>query len=236
VAALTDLSASLALIRECDTVEELGDTFARLILPLEMTASASGMLTGPRGLGAQPVHFRRWDPEWLALYDASGFLGIDPPVRYAIVSGESATWHSVYAGFPESDPGHSVLRAARRFNYCEGFVTPVRTRDGSLGMVSIGGPRSRPFSLAETSWMELVSNAVLRRAEAIAGCASPLVSPSVLSIRERECVALIRFGMTDGDIARILRISQTTVRGHVDSARTKLGMRNRTQLATLITP
>ncbi len=54
-----------------------------------------------------------------------------------------------------------------------------------------------------------------------------LIEP--LSVRELEVLALIAEGLTNGEIARCLYISLSTVKGHTTNIFGKLGVRNRTQ-------
>ncbi len=51
-----------------------------------------------------------------------------------------------------------------------------------------------------------------------------------LSSREREVVALISSGRSNAEIARILRLSETTVKTHVSNVLAKWGLRDRVQL------
>ncbi|HEY4028165.1 MAG TPA: tetratricopeptide repeat protein [Candidatus Dormibacteraeota bacterium] len=56
-----------------------------------------------------------------------------------------------------------------------------------------------------------------------------------LSRREREIAALVAEGLTDREIGRRLFISTRTVEGHVQQIRNKLGLDNRTQIASWMT-
>ena len=231
-----DLLADVEQLQRSETVEVLAERFALLVKASGMTASASGMLTGPRGLSANPIHFRNWRADWLALYDERKYLAIDPLIRWPMVSGVADSWSAIYARFPARDPGHAVLKEARRFQYFEGFVTPVRTRDGSLGLVSVGGDRRAAFSEAEQLYLERLSVATLRKAEDLLGAEEPEIPASNLTMREREYVGLLRLGLTDEEIAKVMAISHATVRGHFNQARVKLGARNRAHLATKAIP
>lgn len=57
---------------------------------------------------------------------------------------------------------------------------------------------------------------------------------SILSKREREVLDLIAQGKTNSDIAETLYISVRTVKFHVSSILTKLGVKNRTEAAILV--
>jgi DNA-binding NarL/FixJ family response regulator len=56
---------------------------------------------------------------------------------------------------------------------------------------------------------------------------------AVLSEREREVAAAVAEGLSNGDIAERLYMSVGTVKAHLSSALTKLGLTNRIQLALL---
>ena len=51
--------------------------------------------------------------------------------------------------------------------------------------------------------------------------------------REREVLALLATGATDGEIAAALDLSPATVQTHVRNAKTKLGARTRAQAVAL---
>jgi LuxR family quorum sensing-dependent transcriptional regulator len=127
-----------------------------------------------------------------------------------------------------ADRGMEVYRAANRHGFFEGFITPVRTGAGALGLVSVGGGRRPDFALAERLFLQAVSIAVHGRAEAL--MAEVSVPSMRLSLRERECVALVRQGFTDAEIGRVLGIGVTTIRTHLENARRKVGARNRVEL------
>jgi DNA-binding CsgD family transcriptional regulator len=51
--------------------------------------------------------------------------------------------------------------------------------------------------------------------------------------REREVLALLATGATDGEIADVLQLSPATVQTHVRNAKTRLGARTRAQAVAL---
>ena len=211
------------------SVEALGRDFSRIIAPLLMTASASGMVSGPRGLSDNPFHFVNWPPAWLEIYQARGFVRIDPMPRWAIVSGEPVSWTEVLGRLPPADPGREVQRVAETYGFLEGFVTPVRTRTGALGLVSAGGGARPPFNLQERIFLQVISAATLRHAEVL--MEAPAAPSSPFTLREQECIALLRQGFTDAEIGTTLGVALTTVRAHLQNARRKAGVRNRVELA-----
>ena len=56
-------------------------------------------------------------------------------------------------------------------------------------------------------------------------------SPSELSMREREVLALVALGMTNREVAHELYLSVDTVKTYVKRLYSKMGVKNRTQAA-----
>ena len=59
----------------------------------------------------------------------------------------------------------------------------------------------------------------------------PLSSSPQLTDREREVLTLVRLGLANKQIARRLGISERTVKAHLTSVFTRLGVADRTQAA-----
>jgi len=224
-----DPSPVVGRLLESRSVNHLARRFAEAIAPLRMTASASGVVSGPRALAANPFHFVNWPEAWLDAYQGGGFVKIDPIPRWAIVSGEPVSWTEVMERFPQPDPGWEVIRAAQAHGFHEGFVTPVRTRAGALGLVAVAGGERPAFQLQERIFLQVISAATLMRAEAL--MEPPTASRSPFTLREQECIALLRQGFTDAEISVALGVALTTVRAHLQNARRKAGARNRMELA-----
>lgn len=220
-------------MRLCETLQQIAEAFAAAVLPLGMTVSASGMVSGPKSLSANVFHFVNWPPAWLALYLERGYDKKDPVPRWAIISGKPIAWTEMMQTLAPDDPGHEVFNAAREWGYSEGFITPVRAPDGSLGLISVGGPRER-LDDAERVFLQAISTAALHRAEAISAPEALSAVAKLLSRRERECVSLLLQGFTDREIGTVLGVSEATARFHIDNARRKLGARSRPQLVALV--
>jgi DNA-binding NarL/FixJ family response regulator len=61
------------------------------------------------------------------------------------------------------------------------------------------------------------------------------VAPKPLSGREREILVTVIMGLSNGEIARRLHISENTVKSHLASIFEKLGVRSRAEAAELVT-
>ena len=224
----------MSVIGSCETQGQLGRAASAECERVGITALASGMVTGPKSTSGDPFHFTTWPETWMRLYRERRWVEQDPVPRYAVVSGLPITWSALMRDLPATDAGHAIYRAARAHDFHEGYVTPVRTADGHLGLVSVATDRPN-LPAAHCHFLQAVSTATLHRAEAIrVGVARAAVrteQPPSFSPRERQCLALLVQGHTDREIASMLGITESTARFHVDNARTKAGARSRVHLA-----
>lgn len=92
-----------------------------------------------------------------------------------------------------------------------------------------------PALRAVMAGQSVLGDEVLERATAL-GAASASVQPdesalSPLTTRERDVARAVADGLDNKEIAGALCLSEGTVRNHISAVLTKLGLRNRTQLA-----
>ena len=215
----------------CADVPAVATLFGAAAARVGMTASACGMVSGPKALSAEPFHFINWPADWLQLYQERGYLKIDAAPRWAMVSGAPVAWSELMPSLPRGDPGRIVHTEVAKWGFREGYVTPVRSRDGYLGLVSVAGPR-RALAAAEKLYLQAVSSATLHRAQAL----TPELQRSdndAFTLRERETIALLSQGFTDREIGKVLGISALTVHSHVYNARAKVGARSRAHLVAI---
>lgn len=238
-AAVTDVSNlaassfSFAMeVASLTVMDKVAAAVTKIIAPLGITAAASGVVSGPKAASGNPFHFSNWPAEWIKLYMAEDFLLADPIPRWARNSGQPVTWSELIKALPERDRGRKVITAASRSGYTEGVVIPMRARDNSLGLISMGGSRA-PFSLGELVYLSNVGRAAFEAADRIenagkAGSASP-----ILSMREIECLVLLVRGHSDEQISKMLGLTTRTVRFHLINGRDKFPATSRTHLAAL---
>jgi DNA-binding CsgD family transcriptional regulator len=117
------------------------------------------------------------------------------------------------AGLSEVDPRRAAdeFRAAGSDAEAMGATTEARLADAGLRRLGVRTWRRGPAARGP----ELVER---------------------LSRREREIAQLVASGVSNPDIARSLFLSRKTVERHVSNILAKTGARNRTQLASLVSP
>jgi LuxR family transcriptional regulator, quorum-sensing system regulator BjaR1 len=130
-----------------------------------------------------------------------------------------------------SDPAHKNQRWTELLSDVvkrgDGLIIPV-WRDGEpLAGVGLGGETPDTSGLAR-SMLHVVATAAIERAFELRqgkGAAAGMT----LTVRETQCLRYVAIGHADAEIGRMLGISPRTVRFHVDSAKTKLGVATRVQ-------
>ncbi|MET3912561.1 DNA-binding CsgD family transcriptional regulator [Bradyrhizobium sp. S3.3.6] len=108
----------------------------------------------------------------------------------------------------------------------------------SIGDVRIWRRNGRPdFDDNEIELLKLIEPGFTQALKRTALSCAPRLLPGLqakLSPREAAVAGLAAKGLADKEIARRLAVTFATVRAHLDSAFAKLGVRNRTQLASLL--
>lgn len=218
-------------ISQATTTIALSQVFADGVTKIGMTASACGMVTGPKALTSNPFYFTNWPHGWLKIYMENGYASKDPLPRWALVSGLPLKWTALVSSLPRGDPGREVYMAAKAWGFTEGLAVPLRSQTGTLGLVTTGGDRTA-LNADEESFVITISTAVFHKAEQLEPLA---LSPrfQAFSRRQLECLALLHHGFTDKEIAQSLSITIETVRSHLETARLKVGARSRTHLVGL---
>ena len=171
--------------QDCPDMLQLADLTQEAASIIGMTAVASGVVSGPERIHGNLFHFENWPAEWLELYISRGYVDIDPVPRWAVVSGAPISWSQLLRTLAADDPGHEVYSNASKRGFTEGFVTPARCMDGSLGLVSVGGNRGELLSW-EGLYLQSVSVNAFHRAEAIRRSTSLSAGSGSLSLASLE--------------------------------------------------
>ncbi len=112
----------------------------------------------------------------------------------------------------------------------EGLVVPVYRGCEPVAGFNFGG-ETPDTSANARSMLQVVAHAAIQKLQHL-GTGRPeksTVEAPSLSTREAQCLRLVAVGQTDAEVGRMLGISPRTVRFHVDSSKTKLGVTTRIQ-------
>jgi DNA-binding NarL/FixJ family response regulator len=125
---------------------------------------------------------------------------------------------------------HPAIRVLVLTAYSDGDSMRAALEGGALGFaLKTEPPRQTVASIRQVHRGQLVFPVAARRW--LLGGASQAPEPTQLTSREREIVELVCEGLTNAQIAHRLRVSDNTVKFHLQNLYLKLGVRNRTEAA-----
>jgi len=127
----------------------------------------------------------------------------------------------VLANVPEDEQGLAVL-AAGASGYCSALTLPAVLQQVA-SVVEHGGVWVGPQLMRR-----LMQGLATHSEEA------PPPALGILSQRERQVAEAVARGSTNKEIARVMGITERTVKAHLSSAFEKLGVRDRMQLSLLV--
>jgi len=127
----------------------------------------------------------------------------------------------VLSNVPEDDQGLAAL-AAGASGYCSALTLPAVLRQVA-GAVEHGGLWVGPQLMRR-----LMQGLAARNSE------PPEPALDRLSQRERQVAEAVARGATNKEIARVMGITERTVKAHLSAAYEKLGVRDRMQLSLLV--
>ncbi len=226
-----EVTALIEALEQAPSTEDLVSILMTLVLPMGYSAVASGLL----GLeGPSALHFANWDPGWLSLYIAKNFIFLDPVPFWATRSGTAVSIRDLRALMPEDHPGHQIFAAGEQFGYFGGYIVPQRACDNSFGLVCFVGSHD-PETAYERFFLRGVAGSAFERAETLTGRSHPthLGVPRLLSEKERECLRYLVHGKNAREAAKLMKISEATVRFHISNLHRKMNVRHRSELISL---
>lgn len=162
--------------------------------------------------------------EWHDRYEDVRYRDLDPVVIAAANGFAPVDWSTLdWSG----RPARRLLSEAHEFGVGNhGYTVPIHGPQGQFAMFSVSKqcPEARwAAQLTEISQeLLLIGHHVHRRALELHDADAP-EHPPQLSPRERDALSLMATGRSRAQIAHRLKISESTLRVYLDSARHKLG-------------
>ncbi|MDB5528096.1 MAG: LuxR family transcriptional regulator [Devosia sp.] len=213
----------------CGDLAAVKAVFVAGIEPYGYTAGACGAFV-PADRGPEThFFFQHWPETWIALYRSRSFHLADFSVSEARRRIAPFTWQDAKAQRQLTRPEQDLGETANQWGWTDGLSVPFHGPGGYLGLVTMAG--GRRLTATERDTMHLLAFHAHERCRALAGVSALPVPTAPMTIRELECLRWVVAGKTDGETATIMGLSRETVKGHVDSARAKLGARTRPQAA-----
>lgn len=174
--------------------------------------------------------------EWIRLYWQKGYFEVDPVLQTALRKPGTQHWESTYKTAC-SDKQSEFMAAAKEFGLGDGITTG--SADSACGIATFCS-----FASAERvdakRYVPLVEYfgyhihlALLRTAPKSSQAVAPCVRE--LTLREMTILNWVKNGKTNWEIAKIMGVSERTIRFHVESIFSKLDVTSRSHaVATAI--
>lgn len=220
---------TVAAAQTAVTIAELNDVMGPSMKALGFTMFVGVNLLDAGGVPNFAVIFGRTHEAWERRYVEQGYVRYDPIFRELVTSSEPLFWSDVTSRRRLEPHEAIILVEAAEHGLTDGFDTPIRGLDGSLGAVLLAGSdidAADPDTRAAAHLLSLYYGSLaqkIRRAEQ----ADP--SPLQLSRRQIECLKWVREGKSSNDIGDLLGLSGRTVDHYLADACRRLGVRTRHQ-------
>jgi LuxR family transcriptional regulator, quorum-sensing system regulator CviR len=224
---------------QSESVEDVKDVLTRFQTLFPFTRVIGGLAKLSRTgafEGFTNVLNVSYPEEWIRLYWQRGYFEVDPVLQTALKKPGTQHWESTYK-VASSDKQREFMEAAKEFGLGDGITTG--STDAACGYGTFCS-----FASAERvdakRYMPLVEYfgyhvhlALLRTApkssQAVASCVREL------TLREMTILNWVRQGKTNWEIAKIMSVSERTIRFHVESIFAKLDVTSRSHaVATAI--
>lgn len=168
-----------------------------------------------------------YSPDWIVRYVEENFDQIDPVVQGAAISFDPINWCEIDWS---SKPRRQFIDEAIDHGVgSQGYSVPVRGPNGQFALFTINKTcadiRWNRMLAEHRSDFILLAHFFHQRVLQLVGTDLRHSNRS-LSVRERDAIKLIADGLSRGQAADKLGISENTFRVYIDSARHKLGALN----------
>lgn len=222
-----------------EAYSQLSETLARV----STASSASSLWAGVKDFAGRHgySHVAAIELGRLSGGHREAMLYSDAPQVFEALDREIAPAQHPFIKRVQSSPMAFLVSELRRElgtgRWCELLADTVKKGDGLYVPVYKGqepvagfnfGGEDPDTSEITRSMLRIVAHAATERALGLRhGAGTGL--PVALSARESQCLRHVAAGHADAEIGKQLGISPRTVRFHVDSAKTKLGVQSRVQ-------
>ncbi len=186
--------------------------------------------------GRLPYMISTYPEEWIRHYLAEGYLDDDPVVTELLHNPLPFLWSDIVRPGDLSRRQRQLVEEARAAGISNGITLPVHSRDGEIAAVSLvpAVPEPEASALMRRHRYVLYLMAPHYHVEArrvllktsLAGGSSR--RQAILSPREREVLEWTAKGKSSSEISSILAISNKGVDFHIEGAKRKLQVFNRT--------
>lgn len=171
------------------------------------------------------IHAIGFDPEWLALYDESGFREMDPIPSRIMEYGLMMTWKHAIELAPNTPENEKYFAAMRKFGLEHGFGVPLFGPHCRSAYASFDF--GHPISQESNETLGIIRSVSQAAHQKVCVLLDEEMGGVTLSQREQEVLNWIVKGKSTTVIAEILELSPDTVKTYSKRIYAKLGANDR---------
>ena len=200
---------------------EMGFDFYALVQHIDIRRSNS----------KDTIWLENYPKSWAEAFVAHGLYASDPIHVASQNTNVGFLWSDVSNIIKMSAHQRRVLEQAQREGLGDGFTVPAHLPGVSNGTCSFGVKYGKAVPGDNLMMAQLIGAFAFEAGRKIAAlrAADDYEKPKLTS-RQLECLTLIARGKTDGEIATILGVKESTVRDYVEEACARYDVRRRVQL------
>lgn len=187
----------------------------------------------PNGDNLQYI-YSGYPEEWMATYLSANYVQVDPVVEHCFCRNSNIPllWTDRIFDTPER---REFWEEARGYGVGTGLSVPVRGANGEVALFSVANPEMGRDALAHqvhtAGTMYVLGSYVHEAIRRLVYAPEQVKTASPeLTEREMECLKWWVAGKSAWDIAQILKLSERTVRFHLDNIKRKFGAASKTQV------
>ena len=220
---MTKLEEFLSSLETSDTPDQV----QKLVESLRDIYGVTNAIYHAVNLDGAPYAALTYSPEWMDHYQAQKYVQVDPVVRGALQHFHPMDWKRLDWSSKGSRSFLGEATGAGIGN--QGLSIPIRGPNGQFALFTVNHECSdrewEVFSKEAKRDMMLISHFLHQQVVKIVMPDGPRQYER-LSPRETDTLKYLAVGLTRGQIAEKLQISEHTLRVYIDSARFKLGALN----------
>ncbi len=175
-----------------------------------------------------PYAITNYADEWARRYVHAGYLQIDPVTGEAPHRVVPYGWRELMAPERLTPLQRQMFFEAEDFGICDGLTIPMHGHGREFATMSLVPDGKAPS--ADIHLLHLLSLYYHQHSRSILleRAMSPPRAKALLSPREKETLQWVAVGKSAWEISEILGIAEKSVEFHVENAKRKLGVFNRT--------
>lgn len=220
-----------SVVRKCESIDACKVLFRDTIRRYGFDTFASGEIdTAERNRSV--FYIVDWPPRMFNFYVKFGYVNYDPLLDELVRLSAPFTWTELLRDKRVSKKSRELLQRIAEEGWTEGLAVPFQRSATRFGLVSLAGARHQ-IRQNEKHGLSIMATCLHEQARRIGPSLGVALALSALSLRELDSLRLAARGHSDKEIGRLLGIAQSTAHEHVEAAKRKLKVSNRTEAVAL---